>query len=97
MANLLPPPTPLRCAACEQRGATILETMALCPGCRAKFTRFYLPIGLKVVAWLLALIAVLNLARMPFLISTVISTERQKSALQAHIAARRHMSLEPGP
>ena len=93
----LPPPIRSGCAACQQLDATIVETMALCPACRTKFTKLNLPTWLRFVSGLLAIIVFYNLARMPFLVSTMISSERQKSAMEADARPSQSTFFESGP
>ena len=91
------PPIRYRCSACQQIDAVIVETIPLCPACREKFTKLNLPMWLKIISGLLTLIVLYNLARMPFVISTMISSERQKSAMKVGVQPAQNIFWGSGP
>ena len=83
MAQALPP-IPLQCVGCKQMNATIVETMALCPVCRARFKTLNLPNWLKYASVALILVVLFNLVRIPSMVSALIASESHKSAMEVH-------------
>jgi hypothetical protein len=92
-----PPPFRLRCAACQHIDATIVETIALCPACRSKFTKFNLPRWLKLVFGVLILIVLCNLVGAPFSVSAIVASAKQDSEIAARGNGPHHLPNGGGP